>query len=154
MLKPHIFKDAFMSKQLTGIEFLTAIKNGELSHAPMATTIPMKLIEVSEGYVVYEVSPNDAHINLQGGIHGGFCATILDSVTGGAAHTIMDAGVKFATTDLSIKMIRPMQSGKTYKGIGQLINAGRTLVITEGKIVDDNNKIFAYATATLMIIQP
>jgi acyl-coenzyme A thioesterase PaaI-like protein len=47
-----------------------------------------------------------------------------------------------------------MQSGKTYKGIGQLINAGRTLVITEGKIVDDNNKIFAYATATLMIIQP
>lgn len=136
----------------TGIEFLTAIKNGELPHAPMASTIPMKIVDVQKGYVVYEVTPNNNHINLQGGIHGGFCATILDSVTGGAAHTIMDAGIQFATTDLNIKMIRPMQSGKTYRGIGQLINAGRTLVTTEGKIVDENNKIFAHATATLMII--
>ncbi|ALH96458.1 PaaI family thioesterase [Acinetobacter equi] len=143
-----------MSKdEYTGIEYLNAIKNNELPHAPMASTIPMRLIEVYEGSVVYEVSPNDHHLNLQGGIHGGFCATILDSITGGAAHTIMDKGVQFATTDLNIKMIRPMQSGKKYRGIGQLINAGRTLVVTEGKIVDENHKIYAYGTATLMIIR-
>jgi uncharacterized protein (TIGR00369 family) len=143
-----------MSKELyTGIEYLNAIKNGELPHAPMASTIPMQLIEVKEGYIVYEVSPNDTHLNLQGGVHGGFCATILDSVTGGAAHTIMEKGVQFATTDLNIKMIRPMQSGKKYRGIGQLINAGRTLVVTEGKIIDENEKIYAYGTATLMIIR-
>ncbi|OTG87512.1 phenylacetic acid degradation protein [Acinetobacter sp. ANC 4558] len=140
------------TEQYTGIQYLTAIKNGELPHAPMATTIPMRIVEVKTGYVVYEVTPNNTHLNLQGGIHGGFCATILDSVTGGAAHTIMDQGVQFVTTELNIKMIRPMQSGKTYRGIGQLINAGRTLVITEGKIVDENDKIFAYGTATLMII--
>ncbi len=28
------------------IELLTKMKNGELAHAPMATTIPMKIIQV------------------------------------------------------------------------------------------------------------
>ena len=140
-------------EQLTGLEFLTAVKNGDLPHAPMATTIPMKLVEVKTGYIVYEVTPNPQHINLQGGIHGGFGATVLDSVTGAAAHTVMEKGVRFATTDLSIKMIRPMQLDKTYRGIGTIINAGRNLVMTEGRIVDENDKVFAHGTATLMIIR-
>ncbi|NNH39963.1 PaaI family thioesterase [Acinetobacter sp. ANC 5380] len=139
--------------QYTGLEFLTAVKNGEIPHAPMAKTIPMKLVDVQEGYVVYEVTPGEEHINLQGGVHGGFCATVLDSVTGGVAHSIMEKGNRFATVDLNIKMIRPIQVGKTYRGIGQLINAGRTIVITEGKIVDENNKIYAHGSATLMIIR-
>ena len=139
--------------QYTGLEFLTAVKNGEIPHAPMAKTIPMKLVDVQEGYVVYEVTPGEEHINLQGGVHGGFCATVLDSVTGGVAHSIMEKGNRFATVDLNIKMIRPIQVGKTYRGIGQLINAGRTIVITEGKIVDKNNKIYAHGSSTLMIIR-
>lgn len=137
----------------TGLEFLTAVKNGEIPHAPMAKTIPMQLVEVQEGYIIYEVTPGEEHINLQGGVHGGFCATILDSVTGAAAHTIMEKGVRFATTDLNIKMIRPMQCGKTYRGVGKIINQGRTLVMTEGRIIDENDKIYAHGTATLMIIR-
>ena len=136
----------------SGIELLTKIKNGELDHAPMASTIPMKLTQVEHGRVVYEVTPQAEHLNIQGGVHGGFCATVLDSITGGAAHTLMTKGQRFSTVDLSIKMIRPMQVGKTYYGIGSLINAGRTLVITEGKIINAEDKIFATGTATLMII--
>ncbi|WP_180115472.1 MULTISPECIES: PaaI family thioesterase [unclassified Acinetobacter] len=139
--------------QLTGLEFLTAVKDGSISHAPMASTIPMKLVEVKTGYIVYEVTPNQHHINLQGGVHGGFCATVLDSVTGAAAHTVMEKGIRFATTDLNIKMIRPMQINKTYRGIGTIINTGKTLVMTEGRIIDENNKVFAHGTATLMIIK-
>jgi len=137
----------------TGLEFLTAVKNGEIPHAPMAKTIPMQLVEVQEGYIIYEVTPGEEHINLQGGVHGGFCATILDSVTGAAAHTLMEKGGRFATTDLNIKMIRPMQCGKTYRGVGKIINQGRTLVMTEGRIIDENDKIYAHGTATLMIIR-
>lgn len=137
----------------TGLEFLTAVKNGEIPHAPMAKTIPMQLVEVQEGYIIYEFTPGEEHINLQGGVHGGFCATILDSVTGAAAHTLMEKGIRFATTDLNIKMIRPMQCGKTYRGVGKIINQGRTLVMTEGRIIDENDKIYAHGTATLMIIR-
>lgn len=132
---------------------LMPLKKGEIPHTPMAKTIPMKLVDVQEGYVVYEITPDEEHINLQGGVHGGFCATVLDSVTGSVAHSLMEKGNRFATVDLNIKMIRPMQVGKTYRSIGHLINAGRTIVITEGKIVEANNKIYTHGSATLMLIR-
>ena len=139
--------------QYTGLEFLTALKNGEISASPMAQTIPMQLIEVSKGKATYKVTPNQAHRNIQGTIHGGFCATALDTATGSAAHTLLEHGVGYGTIDLNVKMIRPMQIDTTYYAQAELINAGRNIVTTEGKIVDENGKIYAFATATLMIIR-
>src|SRR5690606_13626443 len=67
------------TSQLNGLEYLTAIKNGEIPSSAMSEIIPMRLILVRENYVEYEVRPDQRHYNLQGGIHGGFCATVLDS---------------------------------------------------------------------------
>ncbi len=50
----------------TGLEFLTALKNGEVSSSPMAQTLPMQLIEASKGKVIYKVTPNNTHLNVQG----------------------------------------------------------------------------------------
>ena len=125
----------------------------KISASPMAQTIPMQLIEVSKGKATYKVTPNQAHRNIQGTIHGGFCATALDTATGSAAHTLLEHGVGYGTIDLNVKMIRPMQIDTTYYAQAELINAGRNIVTTEGKIVDDNGKIYAFATATLMIIR-
>lgn len=137
----------------TGLAFLTALKHGEVSASPMAHTIPMQLVEVSEGKVSYKVRPGKEHLNIQGGVHGGFCATALDTATGSAAHTLLDHGVNYGTIDLNVKMIRPMQVDTNYYAQAELINAGRNIISTEGKIVDEQGKIYAFASATLMIIR-
>lgn len=136
-----------------GLEFLTALKNGEVSPSPMAQTLPMQLIEASEGKVTYKVTPNKMHLNVQGGVHGGFCATALDTATGGAAHSVLAAKLGYGTIDLNVKLIRPMQVDTAYYALGELINAGRNIITTQGKIVDENGKIYAFASATLMIIR-
>jgi uncharacterized protein (TIGR00369 family) len=141
------------SPQYTGLEFLTALKNGEISASPMAHTIPMQLVEVAKGKATYKVIPNEAHRNIQGTIHGGFCATSLDTATGSAAHTLLEHGVGYGTIDLNVKMIRPMQIDTTYYAQAELINAGRNIITTEGKIIDEQGKIYAFATATLMVIR-
>ena len=137
----------------TGLEFLTTLKNGEISPSPMAQTLPMQLMEISKGKVMYAVTPNKTHLNIQGGVHGGFCATALDTVTGGAAHSILDPNTGYGTIDLNVKMIRPMQVDTIYYAYGELIHAGRNIITSEGKIIDDNGKIYAYASATFMIIR-
>ena len=38
-----------------------------------------------------------------GGVHGGFAATVLDTVTGCAIHTLLEAGVGYGTIDLNVK---------------------------------------------------
>lgn len=40
-----------------------------------------------------------------GGVHGGFAATVLDTVTGCAIHTLLEAGVGYGTIDLNVKCI-------------------------------------------------
>jgi len=139
--------------QYNGLEFLTALKNGEIAASTMAQTLSMQLIEVSKGKVTYKVTPKNDHRNIQGGVHGGFCATALDTATGSAAHTLLEHGVGYGTIDLNVKMIRPMQVDTSYFAEAELINAGRNIISTEGKIVDENGKIYAFASATLMIIR-
>lgn len=140
-------------KEYTGLELLNALKNGEIPSSPMAHTLPMQLKEVSYGKVIYEVTPNQNHLNIQGSLHGGFCATALDTATGSAAHSVLESNTGYGTIDFNVKMIRPMQIDTTYYAHAELINAGRNIISTEGKIVDNNGKIYAFASATLMIIR-
>lgn len=137
--------------QMNGLEYLTAIKNGELPGSAMGQLIPMKLSVVHENYVEYEVYPDERHFNLQGGIHGGFCATVLDSVTGAAVHTTVDAGVSFSTIDLNVKMLKAMKNSETYTAIGEVIRIGRNVLTSEGRIVDKDGKIYAFGSATLLV---
>lgn len=137
--------------QMNGLEYLTAIKNGELPSSAMGQLIPMKLSVVRENYVEYEVYPDERHFNLQGGIHGGFCATVLDSVTGAAVHTTVDAGVSFSTIDLNVKMLKAMKNSETYTAIGEVIRIGRNVLTSEGRIVDKDGKLYAFGSATLLV---
>lgn len=137
--------------QMNGLEYLTAIKNGELPGSAMGQLIPMKLSVVRENYVEYEVYPDERHFNLQGGIHGGFCATVLDSVTGAAVHTTVDAGVSFSTIDLNVKMLKAMKNDETYTAIGEVIRIGRNVLTSEGRIIDKDGKIYAFGSATLLV---
>ncbi|ENX14587.1 PaaI family thioesterase [Acinetobacter lwoffii] len=139
------------TSQLNGLEYLTAIKNGEISSSAMSEIIPMRLILVRENYVEYEVRPDQRHYNLQGGIHGGFCATVLDSATGAAVHTTVDAGVSFSTIDLNVKMLKAMKSGETYTAIGEVIRIGRNVLTSEGRIIDKEGKVYAFGSATLLV---
>ena len=46
-----------------------------------------------------------------------------------------------------------MQVDTSYYATAELINAGRKIISTQGKIVDENGKVYAFASATLMIIR-
>ncbi|EPG6727642.1 PaaI family thioesterase, partial [Acinetobacter baumannii] len=89
-----------------------------------------------------------------GGVHGGFAATVLDSVTGCAVHTMLPAGVGYGTIDLNVKMCRPLPQNQVLIATGKVINLSKNLGISEGKITDEEGKLYAYATATCMIIRP
>lgn len=140
-------------QEMTGLELLQAMKDGKIPKASISDTILMDLSELSHGEVHFQVKADHRHLNPLGGVHGGFSATVLDTVTGCAIHTMLDAGVGYGTIDLNIKMCRPIPQNKTLFATGKVINISKNLAISEGNIVDENGKIYAHATATCMIIQ-
>lgn len=140
-------------KEMTGLQLLQAMCAGKIPPASISETIPMQPYEVSEGSISFKAKADARHLNPLGGVHGGFAATVLDSVTGCAIHTLLEAGVGYGTIDLNIKMCRPIPKDVELTAIGTVINISKNLGISEGKIIDDNGKLYAHATATCMIIR-
>ena len=140
-------------KDMTGLEVLQALLDGHFPPPTMGKTIPMYPTEVAKGFAKFHAQADQNHLNPMGGVHGGFAATVLDSVTGCAIHSALEAGEGYGTIDLNVKMCRPIPQNKQLIAIGQLINLSKNLGISEGKIIDEDGKLYAYATATCMIIR-
>ena len=138
-------------QQLSGLEFIQGIINGKIPNPPISKTIPMKMVKADEGSVEFEVQANEQHLNPMGGVHGGFAATVLDSVTGCAVHTTLAANVSYATVDLNVKMVKPVPLNTKLIAVGKVISKSKTLCTSEGFIKDINGKIFAHGTATCII---
>jgi uncharacterized protein (TIGR00369 family) len=137
--------------KLTGLEFLRAMMEGHIPRASIAETVPMKPVEVASGYIKFSCKADKRHINPLGGVHGGFAATVLDSVTGCAVHTMLEAGVGYGTIDLDIKMLRPVPLEKELWAEGRVTHLSRKLGISAGTLKDSEGNLYALATATCML---
>ena len=140
-------------EKMTGLEIMQAIVRGELPHPTMSKSIPMKVMKVEKGKVVFNAIANDKHLNPQGGVHGGFASTVLDSVTGCAVHTVLGAGVAYGTIDLNIKMLRPVPRDENLIAEGKVINLSKSLGVSEGTLKSEEGKLYATSSAICMIIK-
>jgi len=131
---------------------MQALAQEKIPHPTMAETIPMECILAEKGRIVFEVKADARHLNPLGGVHGGFAATVLDSATGCVVHTMLAAGVGYATVDLNVKMLRPVPKNVLLVAEGLIINISRSLGISEGTLKDKNGKLYAHCTATCMLL--
>lgn len=139
---------------LSGIEFLRAIRAGDLSTPPMIALMGMTLAEVDEGRVVFTVEPSEYHYNPIGVVHGGLAATLLDSAIGCAVQTLAPAGVAYTTVEIKVNYIRPLRSGMgIVSGEGTVLHFGRQIALAEARLIGPDGKLYAHATSTCLIIR-
>lgn len=137
--------------KMTGLELLRATVAGQFPHSSMTETIPMSFLEVDIGRVKMSARADHRHLNPLGGVHGGFAATVLDSVTGCAIHSTLEAGVGYGTIDLQVKMLRPIPSNQDLVAEGNAIHLGRNIATSEGTLKSIDGKLLATATATCFL---
>ncbi len=139
---------------MSGHDLLQAMSEGKLPHPSIADTVPMRITELTKGSIKFIVKADDRHINPLGGVHGGFASTVLDSATGCAIHTMLDAGVGYGTIDLNVKMLRPIPLGVELVAEGHVINISKNIGVSEGVIKDNEGKLYAHGTTTCSIFRP
>lgn len=138
---------------MTGLELLQAMHDGHIPPASISQVIPMRGTDMAPGLMRMETQADDRHLNPLGGVHGGFAATVLDSVTGCAVHTMLEAGVGYATVDLQIKMVRPVPKNTPLVAEGRVLNVSKSVAIAEGDLKTAEGKLLAHATCTCMLIR-
>jgi len=137
--------------KMTGLELLRATVTGDLSVASMEQTIPMSFLEVDVGRVKISARADHRHLNPLGGVHGGFAATVLDSATGCAVHSTLEAGAFYATIDLQVKMLRPVPRDQDLVAEANTVHVSRSLATSQGSLRSSDGKLLATATATCFL---
>ncbi|MGQ1800105.1 PaaI family thioesterase [Serratia marcescens] len=140
--------------KMTGLALLQAAMAGKIPPASIAETVPMKPDVVEEGYIRIVARADGRHLNPLGGVHGGFAATVLDSVTGCAVHSTLGVGIGYGTVDLQVKMLRPVPKESDLIAEGRLVYASKNVAFAEGTLKTAEGKLLASATATCFIIRP
>jgi uncharacterized protein (TIGR00369 family) len=149
---PHALANA--GAGLSGIEYLRKIVAGELPPPPIGVLMNFRIGEVSEGHAVFLVTPEEYHYNPIGVVHGGVAATLLDSAMGCAVHSTLPAGARYTTLEIKVNYIRPMsaETGEV-RCEANIIHVGARTATAEGKIVDQQGKLYAHATTTCIIFR-
>lgn len=138
----------------SGMEFLSAIRDGRLPHPPIAETADFRLVVVEPGFVAWAATAKPAYRNPLGGIHGGWIATLLDSCMGCAAHTTLPAGVPYTTVDLKVNYVRGVTpEAGVLRAEGKVLHGGRRLISTEGRLVDGQGKLYAHGVSVCMVLE-
>ena len=144
--------DPSVLKSLSGLDFLQGIISGKYPQPPIAERMGMKLIEAEPGRAVFEAQPGMAYYNPIGTVHGGVAATIMDSCMACAVQTMLEAGFGYTTIEFKITFIRPItEATGLVRGVGEIVNVGRRLGVSEGRLLDSKGKVLAHATTSCMI---
>jgi uncharacterized protein (TIGR00369 family) len=150
---PMIAAAAAADSGLSGLEFLRAIRDGKLPAPPIAVLMGFHPVEVGEGYVVFEGTPDESVYNPIGMVHGGYVCTLADTVAACAVHTTLPAGVGYTSIDLNVSYTRRVtrESG-TLRAVGSVVKPGRRVAFSRAEILDEAGKVVASATSSCLIM--
>jgi len=135
------------------VDLFRGVIDGSRPGAPIGQTLDFWLSEAEPGRVVMHGEPHERFFNPIGTVHGGWAATLLDSVMTCAIHASLPAGQAATTVELKVNYIRPitLKSGRV-RAEGKVIHGGKTLGTAEGRLTDAAGNLLAHGTTTCMVI--
>jgi uncharacterized protein (TIGR00369 family) len=148
---PRAVTDA--ARALPGREAMEAIRDGVLPPPPMAALFGFTIVEVGDGEVAFELTPDQSMYNPIGAIHGGVVCTLLDTVVACAFQTTLPAGVGYTSIELKVNYLRPIQAdGGALTGHGWVTKRGRRVGFAEGDVRDRDGKVVATGSGSLLVL--
>ena len=143
-----------MMNGLSGLEQLRAMIAAE-AQPSIGRTLDFSLVEVGDGLAVFEGTPDERTYNPMGTVHGGYAATLLDSACGIATHSKLAPGQGYTTLELKVAYHRAMSATTgRVRAVGSVTTFGRRVAFAEAKLTDQQGRILASASSTLLVTTP
>lgn len=118
------------------------------------TFLGVEVAAIRPGYAELRLPYRDVLCQQQGYFHGGVVGTLADNASGGAAGTLVPEGSHVLTVEYKLNLLAPAQ-GDQLIARGQVIRAGRTLIVSRSDVYEVHNEgesLCATALVTLMIL--
>ena len=141
-------------QRMSGLAFMRAFRDGELPPPPFMELLGIRIASVEPGTVAFEFEPAEYMYSPLGNVHGGIVTVLLDTAMGCSFHTTLPPGVGYTTIELKVNFLRPVlaRSG-TLKAEGRVVHSGTRVATAEARLADDQGKLHAHATSSLLILR-
>ena len=138
---------------MSGLEYLTALRDGHLPRTPMAALMNLELREVERGRVRFICTPGEEHYNPLGSVHGGLMCSALDTAAGCAAHTTLAAGVGYTSIEIKVSFMRPVTVDTgILTTTGTVTKEGRRVIFADAVVQDAMGRTVAAGSSSLLVI--
>lgn len=126
---------------------------------PNATTsalgemIGREIIRMEDGESEVHFTMDERWMNMQGILHGGAYATMLDTACGVAARSMLDLDVHkgHVTLELKTSYFKGGKPGK-YIGTGKVLRMGKRVSYIEASLFDEAGDLVSRASATFSLL--
>lgn len=110
----------------------------------------LEILDADRGAVELGWQARPEHLNLQGLVHGGVLATLLDTAMGLAVRTGLESGRRHVTVEMGVHYVRPAHPGPV-RARGRTTRVGREIAFAEAEVVDVEGRVLARATGTFSV---
>ena len=139
---------------MSGLDYLQAIKRGEIPPPPITVLMNMTLDHVEKGRAVFGLDPDTSLYNPIGAVHGGAICTVLDSVAGCAVHSTLEQGWGYTSIEIKVNYLRGTTADSGHlTATGIVRKGGSRVAFAEAELVDEQGRLIATASSTLLVFE-
>ena len=117
---------------------------------PKHMSMTLDHIEIDKADIALELA--DFHLQPFGIVHGGVVATMIDTATFWAAFLRLPEDSGLVNVDLKLNYLQAAIAGRLIAR-GACMRYGRSINYSEAKVFDENDKLIAHGTSTLLVLQ-
>lgn len=138
----------------SGLELLRGLADDIDAVPNIGRMLGMRIDRVDAGEVAMSMETRPDFANPMGSVHGGICATLLDSVMSCAVHTTLEPGVGYSTLELKVNYVATVATDDVrLSATGRTVHVGRTTATAEGFVHDQDGRMVAHGTAICLILR-
>jgi uncharacterized protein (TIGR00369 family) len=135
----------------SGLDAMSQVATGDFV-PPCYLLMGLRGVNTVEGKMTLAMSTSPWLCNAFGVIYGGAIAFLADAAIILAAGSTVQAGTAFNTMDLKVNFLRPVLPDGELTAYASVIHRGRTIAVVNCEIRDEQNKLAATATSSVLIL--
>jgi uncharacterized protein (TIGR00369 family) len=130
--------------------YLRRLQGGERSLNPYLEYFDITLEEVREGCARFRMPVCHEYLQGAGFLQGGLIVALADEAIAHAAMTILEPAFGITTVELKCNFLAPVEKGDLIAE-ASIFKKGRTLIIGDCLVRDENNRDVLRCTATFLM---
>jgi len=124
-----------------------------LAVIPFAVTLGIELVSAAANEVVGRLRWREELCTTGGALNGGALMSLADNAAGMCAFLNLPAGAGTATISSSTNFLRGVREG-SVTATSRPLRVGRTVIVVETELHDDDGRLVAHTTQAQAVIGP